>query len=191
MLDRAPAAVVAARKATNYERRNVDAWEVLLAAQAATGADAKAREATLREAAFALEAYPDLNAQFRQRIADSLRARGEKSAADNEERQIARKNQESRADLTTAQAATMMKRAMDEQPLAEQLRTYTGIVSQFGRNAGTAFYDDVAKPFINRLVHDGRKPEARTALTQVRTALSPDIGSQLAQEMDKLASTLK
>jgi hypothetical protein len=188
---RAPAAVAAARKAANYEHHNADAWETLLAAETAAGADAKAREATLREAALALAPYPDLGAQFHQRIADSLRARGETSAADFEEKQIARKNQDGRTDLTTAQAVTMMQRATAGQTLAEQMHLFEQLAGQFGHDAGTQFYDKVARPFVLSLSKAGHKTEARAALGQTRTALDPDPDSQLAQEMDKLAATLK
>ncbi len=193
-LNRAPAAVTAARKAVNYERRNVTAWETLLAAQAATNAAAKMREATLNEAAAALDRYPDLNARFRQRYANSLRARGETSAADQEERLIARRNQRDRADLAIAQVALTLKRAMDgptAQPLAEQVKTYGLLVSQFGRDAGVDFYDKIVTPFITRLVRDGHKPEARAALKLARDALTPETGTQLDKEMVKLAATLK
>ncbi len=190
-LKNVPAAAVAARKAVGFERRNVDAWEILLAAQAAAGTDAKAREGLLREAAAALDRYPDLNTQFRRRIADSLRARGEISAADFEERQIARRNQSDRNDLTITQAALILNRAMAEKPLAEQMQTYTQLVRQYGSDAGTGFYDALTQPFVRRLVHDGHKPEARTALDQTRKALAPKAGTQLDLEMTKLAATLK
>jgi hypothetical protein len=190
----APAALAAARKAVAAERRNLTAWETLLAAHAATGADAKAREAVLREAAQAFDRYPDLNTRFRQRVADSLRARGETSAAELEESQIARRNQRNRADLTIAQAALILRRLLDTRPappLLEQTQTYARLVRQYGRDAGTAFYDQITQPFVARMVRDGHKPEARAALKQARDVLVPATGSQLAKEMDKLEATLR
>ncbi len=186
----AAAALAAARQAVKFERRNEEAWEILLAALAATGNDAKAREAALREAATAFDRYPDLNAQYRRQIADSLRARGEVSAADEEERQIARRNQGSRSDLTTAQAALILKRAMATKTPAEQLQTYNQLIRQYGRDAGTGFYDAVTRPFVTKLAGDGHKPEARAALDQARLTLKPEIGSQLELEMNRLAATL-
>jgi hypothetical protein len=190
-LKRAAPALAAARKAVGAERRNVDAWETLLAAQAATGADVKAREGVLHEAASALQRYPELNAQFRQRLADSLRTRGETSAADLEEKQIARNNQRDRSDLSTAQAALILKRATDTKPLSEQMQVYAGLVRQYGHDAGTGFYDAVTKPFVSRLALAGHKTEARLALDEARKELAPEAGSQLAEEMTKLAATLK
>jgi len=190
-VNRAPSAVAAARQAANYEHRNVDAWETLLAAQTAAGADAKTREATLREAALALAKYPDLNAQYRQRLADSLRARGEISAADFEERQIARKNADDRSDLAVGEAATTLKRTVANEPLARQMQVFSQLLRQFGPDSGTNFYDEVARPFVLSLHQQGHLSEARSALSQAKTALEPAAGSQLEMEMDQLAETLK
>ncbi len=193
-LKRAPESLAAARKAATAERRNPDAWEALLAALTATGADAKAREAALYEAASAFTRYPDLNARYRQRAADSLRARGETSAADNEERLIARRNERDRADLATAQAALTLSRATDgpaAQPLAGQMKTYAQLTRQFGRDAGVGFYDQIVQPFVARLVREGHKPEARAALKQARDVLAPPTGTQLDKEMEKLEATLR
>ncbi len=187
----APAAVTAARKAANYERLNSEAWETLLDAEHAAGADARTRETTLREAALALEKFPDLNAQFRQRIADSLRARGETSAADFEEKQIARKYQDGRSDLGIATAVTAMQRVGADQTVAEQMHVFGQLMNQIDHDAGTAFFDRVARPFVVRLNHEGHPTEARAALAQTRNALNPAADSQLDQEMGKLAATLK
>src|SRR5690606_37735995 len=58
-LNQKPAAAAAARKAVSYERRNVQAWELLLAAH--EDAPPRERETLLREAARAMQRYPDLN----------------------------------------------------------------------------------------------------------------------------------
>jgi hypothetical protein len=190
-VNRAADAAATARKAVNFEHHNADAWETLLAATTAAGADAKTIEEVLREAALALQNYPDLNAQFRQRIANSLRARGETSAADFEERQIARKYQDGRTDLTIAQAVTIMQRAMAGQTVAEQMRVFGQLVNQYGHDAGTDFFDKVARPLVNRLYAQGHKTEAREALNETRSIIDPKTDSQLDQEMEKLAATLK
>ncbi len=186
-----PAATAAARKAVTYERRNVSAWETLLAAQTGTGADTRTREDILREAAAGLDRYPDLGTQFRRRVADSLRARGQISAADEEERQIARRNQRERSDLTVAQAALILNRALAEKSPAEQLQIYAQLLRLYGHDGGTGFYDALTLPLVRQLLRDGRKPEARTALEQTRQTLAPETSSQLDQEMAKLAATLK
>lgn len=190
-VQKAPEALAAARQAVRFERRNLDAWEILLSAQATLTNDPKTREGVLREAANAFDRYPDLNSQFRLQIADSLRRRGETSAADQEERQLARRNQGNRTDLTTAEAALILQRAMTEKPLAEQLQVYNQLVRQYGRDGGTGFYDEVTRPFVTNLVREGHQSEALIALNQARQALQPEFGSQLDLEMNKLATTLQ
>ena len=190
-LGRVKEAVAAARKAVGYERRNLPAWELLLAAQSGAGADAKTQEGTLREAAVAFQLYPDLNAVFIQRIAASLRARGETSAADFEERMLARKNQDTRSDITIDEAATIMQRAMAEQTVVVQGQTFGRMVDQFGHGGGVGFYDRVVRPFVNHLLAVKELLAARKALAQARTALAPEPGSQLDQEMTDLAAKLK
>jgi len=71
------------------------------------------------------------------------------------------------------------------------MQTYALLVTQFARDAGAVFYDEVVRPFVARLARDGHKAEARAALVRARDALAAEVGSQLDQEMEKLAVTLK
>ncbi|MFA6288492.1 MAG: hypothetical protein WC661_14005 [Opitutaceae bacterium] len=179
----------AARKAVNCERRNLAAWETLLAASA--GADVRVREGLLREASLALQRYPDLNAFFVRALADSLRARGEASAADFEERAITRKNQGARADLAVDQAVEMMTRVFKDTPLPEQLRVFRQVLRQYGNGAGMDFYDRVVSPLVAALVSQQHRGEARMVLAETRTVLKPEAGSQLDKEMKASLESLK
>ena len=69
-------AVKAARKAVAVERRNLAAWETLLASETAAGRTPRQRETTLREAVLAFQGYADLEALFSNRVSASLRVRG-------------------------------------------------------------------------------------------------------------------
>jgi hypothetical protein len=186
------AAVAAARKAVNYERRNLDAWELLVAAQQAAKADVRTVENIWREAAIAFQRYPDLEARFVNRTSASLRARGETSAADAEERRIARKNQADRTDLAVQQARDIVLRAMATQPLPEQIRAYNSVVDSFGRGAGTGFFDEVVTVFVEHLVTKLQRPaEAQHALARAKQVLAPEPRSQLDQEFERLAQRAK
>ena len=109
----AAAAAVAGRKAVNYEKRNLPAWETLLAAQKAQGLRPVAIEATLREAgqAFQQSQVPDLEIGFAKALITSLRDRGETSQADNEEKQLVKKYQTTLSDLAIQQAGELLKRS--------------------------------------------------------------------------------
>ena len=191
-LGNAPAAGVAARKAVNYERRNQPAWETLLAAARKEGRDAKTIENLMREAALAFQRYPDLEAQYVNRVADSLRARGETSAADAEVRRIANKGKVTgRADLSVQQARDSVRRAIATQPLAEQIRAYNSAVDTYGHGAGIGFFDEVVAGFVEHLVQLNQKAEATRVIERARHALKVEPNSQLAAEFERLAQVVK
>jgi len=189
--DRAPAAALAARRAVKFERRNQAGWELLLQAARREGRDARTMENILREATIAFQSYPDLEAQYVNRTADSLRARGETSAADAEVRRIALKNKGARGDLSVQQARDQMRRAISSQPLPEQVRVYNQILDTYGRGAGIGFFDDVVVGFTEHLMQLGRKAEAAKAVERARQNLRIEPGSQLARELERLASVVR
>lgn len=181
----------AARRAVTLERRHEPAWETLLAAAARAGSDAKAREALLREAALAFGRYPDLEVRYARRVAASLRARGEVSAADAEERRVALKHQGLRTDLAVAQARDEVARARATEPLAGQIRVFNSVVDRRAPGAGMAFFDEVVVPFVVHLLDLRQSAEARRALERARQVLQPASGSQLAGECDALAARVR
>ena len=187
----APAAGAAARKAVNFERRNQAGWETLLAAARKEGRDAKTLESVMREAALAFQRYPDLEAHYVNRVADSLRARGETSAAEAEVRRIANKNRAGRGDLSVQQSRDIVRRAMGTQPLAEQVRAYNSVVDTYGRGAGIAFFDEVVTPFAEHLVQLQQPAEAVRAVERARRTLRVEPNSQLESEFAALAKKVK
>ncbi|WP_414664961.1 tetratricopeptide repeat protein [Horticoccus sp. 23ND18S-11] len=190
-LGNARAAGVAARKAVSYERRNQDGWELLIAAARKEGRDAKAVESLLREAALAFQRHPDLEAQYVTRVADSLRARGETTAAAEEVRRIATKHKPGRSDLSVQQARENVRRAMATQPLAEQIRVYNSAVDSYGRGEGIGFFDQVVAGFARHLVQLNQKAEALRALQRAHQALRVEPNSQLAGEFEALLKEIK
>ncbi len=187
----APAAGAAARKAVNFERRNQPGWETLIAAARKEGRDTRTIETLLREAALAFQRYPDLEAHYVTRVADSLRARGETSAADAEVRRIALSNKSGRGDLSIQQARDTVRRAMTTQPLPDQIRTYNTVVDTIGRGAGIGFFDEIVTPFAEHLVQLNQKAEAIKAIDRARRTLKVEPNSQLASEIERLAKAVR
>ncbi|MEX2044862.1 MAG: hypothetical protein WD941_05870 [Opitutus sp.] len=187
----AAAAAVAARKAVNFERRNQDGWATLVAAAQRAGRDAKAVESLLREAALAFQRYPDLEASYVNRVAQSLRSRGQVSEADAEIRRIAVKNQGSRADLSVQQARDIVSRAIETQPLAGQVAAYNKVIDLYGRGAGVVFFDQIVTPFIHHLMALQQQGEALKAVARARSALRVEPGSQLEREFEALAKAAR
>jgi hypothetical protein len=187
------AAVKAAREAVNREPRHLRGWEVLLAAQAAAGADARTVEGTLSEAARAFQRYPDLEASFARRFAQSLRARGETSLADAEEKRLAAKNRGTagRPDLAFQQAAERLARSVQSDDLPTQIRTYNSLVDTYGRGAGIDFFDKVVEPFARHLEQSGQVPAALQAVQRAERTLRIEKGGQLEAELHRLMASLK
>ncbi len=190
-LGQSAAAGVAARQAVNFERRNQVAWETLAAAARQEGREAKTVENLLREAALAFQRYPDLEAQYVNRVAESLRARGETSAADAEVRRIALKNKSGRGDLSVQQGRDIVRRAAATQPLAEQVRSYNSVVDTYGRGAGIGFFDEIVVGFAEHLVQLKQKAEALKAVERARRALKVEPNSQLETEIDRLVKLIR
>ena len=186
------AAARAARKSVNYERRNVEAWEVLVAANAKLGASASQQETVLREAALAFTPkYPDLLAMYENRVCESLRARGEVSLANYEERGLAERLQGNRTDLAVRQASSILSRSIASEPVANQIAAYNSILAQFGHGAGTMFFDQIVAGFAEHLAQLHMKPQARDAVHRAAEALEVPLGSQLATDVDNLLKKLQ
>jgi hypothetical protein len=186
----APSAVRAAWTAIRSERRNLNAWFTLLAAQQARRDGPKEIEATLYQAVAAFAVYPDLEAGFSSQLCQSLRARGQLSAAEFEEQRIVTKNGLARSDLALQQARENLRRIMATRPLAERIRAYNTLVDTMGQGAGIEFYDRIVTFFIEHLVVAGRPTEARQAAERARAALYVPGGSQLEAEFAKLLRDL-
>jgi len=188
---RAAEAMKAAREAVNRDRRNLAGWEMLVGAQEAAREPARAREGTLREAAQAFARYPDVEAGFLRQLAASLRARGETSAADFEERKLAVKNQGNRSDLSLQQAADTLQRSMGKDDVATQIRVYDQVLRNYGQGAGTDFFDKVVRPFVEHLKDRGEVPAALQMITRARQSLRVQPGSMLDNELRGLEQKLR
>lgn len=185
------AAAAAARRAVQYERRNLEAWGTLLAAQQAQGLRPAALEATLREAAQAFQRYPDLERGFANRLIASLRARGEASQANAEEQQLARKYQTARSDLAIQQAGEALQRSFATQDVAGQIRTYNAVLDTHGRGAGIEFFDEVVVVFVEHLQQLRENATALEAVERARRTLRVEPGKQLELEINRLAARLR
>jgi hypothetical protein len=181
-----PAAAAAARKAVNYERRNIAAWDILVAASA--DAPPRTLEVLLREAAQAMQRYPDLTARFVHALAASMRARGDSSAADFEERSLVRRGQMGgRSDLGVDHAVEVISQTAS----AELVGIHLQLLRKYGAAAPTDFYDRVSAPLVRKLAGEKRFPEASQVIKSVRAVLNPAHDSQLDRELTELGQLFK
>ena len=184
-------AAEAARRAVSFERRNQTGWDILIACAQKSGRDAKTIEAVMREAALAFQRYPDLEAGYIDRVAESLRARGETSAAEAEVRAIARKNQGGRSDLSVQQARELLLQSFETEALPKQILTYNSVVDSYGRGAGVAFFDQIVTVFVEHLLQLQQPVEALHAAERARHTLKVEPNSQLDQEFEKMLKGLR
>lgn len=184
-------ALKAAREAVNRERRNIAAWNALLEAQSKSSPDLRGVEGVLREAVLAFQKYPDLEVAFARQLVATLRARGETSAANFEESQLAKKYQSGRVDLSIQQAAAIMERSMKDDDLATQIRYYQQVLQTYGQNAGIDFYDKVVQVFARHLEAQKQVPAAISCVERAGQFLRVEKGSQLEQELRELLTSLK
>lgn len=181
----------AARVAVNYDQRHLEAWEILLTAQSQLDASPMDFENLLREMKLAFRNYPDIEAVLVHRLADSMRARGETSAADYEEQQFAQKVEPTRSDLNLDHEVETMNHSMAKDPIDAQLRAYYAMLKGSGNGAGIEFFDRVVRPFVEHLKEQGYPREALQAAEAARNALQIKPDSQLEEEMRELLDQLK
>lgn len=184
------AAARAARIAVNYEPRHLDAWETLLAAQARLGARPMDTENRLREMKLAFQNYPDIEAAIIHRIAQSLRARGQASAADFEERQFVHKVEPARSDLGIDHDAEVMRQSMEHDLPGGQWGVYGTLLKADGKDGGVEFFDRIVLPFVEHLEHEGHAKQAAVAAMQARQAMNIEPNSQLEGDMQALLARL-
>jgi hypothetical protein len=184
-------AAQAARNAVNVEPRNLDAWQLVLAAQQRLHASAPQIEGLLQEAARAFQRYPDVEAEFRTLYIASLRARGETSLADQLERSTARKYEATRSDLSIQQAQDIMKRSLASDDLNNRIRTFYSVLNSFGRGAGIDFYDQIVFPFVEHLLQNDRATDALAVVGQARRTLRVEPNTQLEAELNALTARVQ
>jgi hypothetical protein len=183
-------ALDSSRKATGFEPRNVSAWEVRVIVEREGGTSLVKRESTLRDAARALQRYPDLYARFMREAILVMRERGQISAAEHQERMLARRFSADRTDLAIAQAAAMLDRTMAEDDPVTQLRVFESALRQFGVGAGMDAFDRLVRPFFTHAMQAGRPRDAATILRLTAQLIPIEEGTQFALEMELLARQL-
>jgi hypothetical protein len=181
----------AAREAVNRDRRNLAAWHILLETQAAISPEPRAREAILREAVLAFQKYPDLEIYFTNQLIEVLRSRGEVSLARVEEHQLGVKYQTQRVDLTIDEAANTIKRSLQQDDLATQIRVYNQTLDTLGRGASIDFYDKVVMLFVASLVERNQTGPALQALERARRTLRVVPDGMLDREISADTVALK
>ncbi len=180
-----------AEKALRYERRNQQAWEILVETTRRTSDDPKDVESVLRRAVRVFAKYPDLETYYLNRVNESLVARGESSRARLEKGHVVSKYKGERTDLSIQEAARILEESARSDPLHIQLRQFRVILIQFGQAGGMDVFDRIVHPYVTELARNGHRREARSMAELARQRLHPPEGSMLDRALDKLVQSVK
>ncbi len=186
----AAGALTAATESVRQDKRNLDAWEILLQLTEEKGAQGAAElERLCRNGAKAFREYPDLEAGFLRRLAGLLEERGDLEGGQGVRREIIRRNHRERPDLALAEAARELHLAMEGAPVEDQVRLYKRQVSRF-REAGLITGQRMVEPFVRHLIRRGEVDLAKRAIAYARNRLQVSIPEQLDRMLTSLEERL-
>lgn len=179
----------AADSARYYSPDYVAAWEakeeVLLAA-----GDAEALRQHYAEAIARFRREEDLRVRYQARLAGLERAAGDGRVARQLEARMIRENRRARTDLSTAAAAELLARMVDEGDFEAAMREYRALASKLGPKGGGNFFYGVVRPFVLQLQAAGRENDAQSALELAGRVMRFEPGSILAREFAELQGAL-
>lgn len=189
-LDELELAEKAGSAAVAIDRRNADAWTVLIDIRKRLELPRSRIDSSYRAALTALQTYSDLEARFLTQFAEYLEETGRENSAKIERNRITYKNKDTRSDLAIDNAVSVLETSMREDSRSAQMYVYRRIIHQLGSQGGIQILDDVVVPFVNHLVKKGRLGDAKSALMEAENVLSPPTGSQMAKDLGRIKSQL-
>lgn len=187
-MDDLDTAVNAAEDAVAMERRNAEAWELLIDLRKRNGTPQNRVDATYKAALSALRTYSDLEAKFLTAYAEYLDSTGRENSARIERNRITYRNKDDRSDLAIQNAVKMLESSMESDSRSAQMYVYKKMLHQLGDQAGIQLLDQLVAPFINFLLKEGRSGDAKTAVLDAERVLNPTSGSTMAKDFAKIKS---
>lgn len=180
------AAEKAAQDAVAVERRNFEAWKLLIEIRKERGLLQNLIDSTYRSALSALRTFSDLEADVISEFADYLEQTGRENQARLERSRITYKNKITRTDLAVENAKKLLENSMREDSPSVQMYVFRRLLYELGSQGGIQVLDDLLIPFVDFLLRKGRPEDARTAVMEAESLLDPAAGSQLARDLIKV-----
>ena len=168
--------------------QNPDAWEQRSQFLARTAAPLSERLRHHEDAVKRFASIPDLKVRHQNALAELHRAGGNATTAATLERTVLLQNRRNRSDLSVAAAAQKMEAALATGNLDTAAAEFHRQLYALGKDGGGDFLKQVALPFIDALLRDGKKIRARRAIATMRQQMSPEPRSLLdlaLQDLDK------
>jgi len=132
----------------------------------------------------------DLKVGHQQALAALARSSGDAVSAEALESKIISQNRSKRSDLSVSAAADRLSALVDEKKFDEAMMEYRNLLGRLARTSGGSFFYEIAAPFARSLARNGDTASARRAVDLARTALRPEDGSILDQDLTELADRL-
>ncbi len=173
--------------AISVSPRNDLAWAAKGEYLDRSGAVVAAKQAYHEAASKQFANNGDLRFSHQQALADLARGAGAEKTARDLESRIISQNRRTRSDLSVNAAAGRLSDLVDAGKYDDAMREYRNLLSRLGRNGGGNLFYEIVKPFADSLTRNGDAASARRAVDLARTALKPERGSILDQELAELA----
>lgn len=168
--------------------QNPDAWDRRAEFLARTAAPLPERLRHHEEAVRRFASTPDVKVRHQNALAKLHREGGNATTAANLERAVLLQNRRNRSDLSVAAAAQKMEAALATGNLDTAAAEFHRQLHALGDQGGGDFLQQVALPFLEALLRDGKKVRARRAISTMRQQMSPERGSLLdlaLQDLEK------
>jgi hypothetical protein len=132
----------------------------------------------------------DLKVGHQRALAALARGTGDEAAANSLESSIISQNRSGRSDLSVTAGAARLSSLVDAKKFDDAMKEYRSLVSRLSRTGGGNLFYEIVRPFALSLDSNGQAASARRAVEIARTALRPENGSILDQDLAKLAGAL-
>jgi hypothetical protein len=176
--------------AISVSPRNDLAWAAKGEFLERSGASADEKKAFHEAAIKQFVNNEDLKVSHQRALAALARGAGDAASAANLESQIISQNRSKRSDLSVNAAAEKLSGLVDQKKFDEAMREYRNLLGRLARTTGGSFFYEIAEPFARSLAKNGDTASARRAVDLARTALRPESGSILDQDLTALADRL-
>jgi tetratricopeptide (TPR) repeat protein len=176
----------ALQKAIELCPKNSSAWEARGAFLKRTGVSAQERILFHKQAATQFSTQADLRVLHQQQLSAIYQEQGDSSSSQKIERQILLQNRHKRSDLSVNIAAKQLDTHLEAGNIQAAEILFRKQIQSLGETGGGNFFYDVATPYINLLIKNGDKSDARRTIDLVRRKLTPDQGSIIDNSLNKM-----
>lgn len=181
----------ALEKAIQLCPKNSGAWDARGAFLKRTGTPPQERILFHKQAATQFSTQADLSVLHQQELSAIYQEMGDSSSSQKIERQILLQNRHKRSDLSVNIAAKQLGTHLEAGNIQAAESLFRKQIQSLGETGGGNFFYDVATPYINLLIKNGDKSEARRTIDLVRRKLNPELDSIIDNSLDKMEAEAK